>query len=155
MPYRLGRMSHHYPTMTPHLGVRDGAAALDFYARAFGAKEEARFQTADGTVIHAEIRLDDALVTLGMAIPDFDLAEPDPDQPVHVTLTWFTDDVDAAYARAVEAGCRSVSEPTDQFHGDRTCALRDPFGHRWVIATHLRDVPLDEQQAAFHQMMDG
>jgi PhnB protein len=148
-------MSHHYPTLTPHLGVKDGAAAIAFYAEAFGATEEARFQTSDGTVIHAELRLDDALVTLGLAIPDFDLAEPDPGEPVHVTLTWFTDDVDKAYARAVEAGCRSVSEPTDQFHGDRTCALRDPFGHRWVIATHLRDVPFEEQKAAFDAMMGG
>jgi PhnB protein len=148
-------MTSHYPTLTPHLGVADGAAALDFYAAAFGATEQARFQTSDGTVVHAELRLGDALVTLGLAVADFDLVQPDPDQPVHVTLTWFTDDVDAAYARAVGAGCRSVSEPTDQFHGDRTCALRDPFGHRWVLATHLRDVPMDEQQAAFSQLMGG
>jgi PhnB protein len=148
-------MSSHYPTITAHLGVADGAAALDFYAEAFGAKELTRFQLPDGPVVHAEMQLGDSLVTLGLATPDFDLAQPDPDQPVHVTLTWFTDDVDAAYARAVEAGCRSVSEPTDQFHGDRTCALRDPFGHRWVIATSLRDVPMEEQQAAFRQMMGG
>jgi PhnB protein len=148
-------MSTHYPTITPHLAVADGAAALDFYAKAFGAKERARFQMRDGPVIHAEMELDGALVTIGLATPDFDLAQPDPDQPVHITLTWFTDDVDAAYARAVEAGCRSFSEPTDQFHGDRTCAVRDPFGHRWVIATSLRDVPMEEQQAAFRQMMAG
>ncbi|MBA2641065.1 MAG: VOC family protein [Nocardioidaceae bacterium] len=148
-------MSHHYPTITPHLGVDDAAAAIAFYTAAFGAAEESRFQTPDGTVVHAELRLGDALVTLGMAIPDFDLVQPEPGKPVHVTLTWFTADVDAAYARAVEAGCRSVSEPTDQFHGDRTCALRDPFGHRWVIATHLRDVPMEEQQAAFRQLMGG
>ena len=146
-------MSHHYPTITPHLGVDDAAAAIAFYTAAFGAAEESRFQTPDGTVVHAELRLGDALVTLGMAVPDFDLVQPEPGKPVHVTLTWFTADVDAAYARAVEAGCRSVSEPTDQFHGDRTCALRDPFGHRWVIATHLRDVPMEEQQAAFRQLM--
>jgi PhnB protein len=148
-------MSTHYPTITAHLGVADGAAALEFYAKAFGATERLRFQMPDGPVVHAEMELDGALITLGLAIPDFDLAQPDPDQPVHVTLTWFTADVDAAYARAVEAGCRSVSEPTDQFHGDRTCALRDPFGHRWVIATSLRDVPVEEQQAAFRQMMGG
>ena len=146
-------MSHHYPTITPHLGINDPAAALEFYAKAFGAEELSRYALPDGTVVHAEIRLGDGLVTLGQAIPDFDLVAPEPGQPVQVALTWFTADVDAAYEQAVAAGATSMSEPTDQFHGDRTCAVRCPFGHRWVIATHLRDVPMDEQQAAFRQMM--
>jgi len=146
-------MSHHYPNLTPHLGVDDPGTAIDFYAAAFGITERSRFALPDGTVVHAELHLGDAMVTLGQAVADYGLAQPDPDGPVHLTLTWFCDDVDAAYARAVDAGARSVSEPTDQFHGDRTCALRDPFGHRWVIATHLRDIPMAEQHRAFGEMM--
>ena len=146
-------MSHHYPTLTPHLGVDDPAAALTFYADAFGAVERVRFAMPDGPVVHAEMHLGDGLFTVGQAVPAFDLVQPDAGSPVHVTLTWFCEDVDQAYARAVAAGARSVSEPTDQFHGDRTCALRDPFGHRWVIATHVRDVSIADQQAAFDQMM--
>ena len=129
--------------VTPNLRVPDVETARSFYADFLGLSTEefnmgwvARY-TAPDSGAHVQLVTRDAT------------------SPVDSVLSVHTDDVDAAYARAVEAGCRSVSEPTDQFHRDRTCALRDPFGHRWVIATHLRDVPIDEQLAAFDKMMGG
>jgi PhnB protein len=70
-----------------------------------------------------------------------------------VSITYFTDDADAVYARAVDAGARAVTPVADQFHGDRVGSLRDPFGHRWIVATHLEDVPYDEQQRRLAEMM--
>jgi PhnB protein len=146
---------HRYPTITPHLGVEDPAAALDFYKRAFDAQELVRLALPDGTIAHAEMLVGGALVTLGKAIPEYHLVAPSPDEPVQVSITYFTDDVDAVYAQAVDAGARAVTPVADQFHGDRVGSLRDPFGHRWIVATHLDDVPYDEQQRRLVEMMGG
>jgi PhnB protein len=144
---------HRYPTITPHLGVDDPAAALDFYERAFDARELVRLALPDGTIAHAEMLIGDALVTLGKAIPEYHLAAPSPDEPVQVSITYFTDDADALYAQAVDAGATPVTPVSDQFHGDRVGSLRCPFGHRWIIATHLEDVPYAEQQRRLTEMM--
>jgi PhnB protein len=143
----------HYPPITPHLGVDDPGAALDFYARAFGAQELVRLTLPDGSVAHAEMLVGGGLVTLGKAIPEYHLRAPSPDEPVHVSITFFTDDVDAVHARAVEAGATATTPVADQFHGDRVGTIRDPFGHRWNIATHLEDVPYDEMQKRLDEMM--
>jgi PhnB protein len=78
---------------------------------------------------------------------------PDPEQPVQVAITVFGPDVDAAYERAVGAGATSMSEPADQFHGDRTASVRCPYGHKWNLATHLRDVSPAEQQRLLTETM--
>lgn len=145
-----------YPTITPHLAITDVAAALDFYPKAFGAEERLRLTMPDGTIAHAEILVGgqlDGLVTLGAAIPAYQLQAPDPDQFVQVAITLFVPDCDAAYEQAVAAGATSTAEPADQFHGDRTAAVRDPFGHKWILAQHLRDVPPEEQQRLLDDMM--
>ena len=95
------------------------------------------------------------LVTLGAASEAYGLVAPEPDAPVQVAVTLSVPDVDAAYARAVEAGATSMSEPADQFHGDRTAAVRDPYGHKWIFQTHLRDVSQQEQQRLLTEMMSG
>ncbi|HZB51513.1 MAG TPA: VOC family protein [Mycobacteriales bacterium] len=143
----------HYPPITPHLAITDVAGALDFYAKAFDAEERLRLSLPDGTIAHAEMYVNGGLVTLGAAIPDYGLAAPDPDQPVHVAITVFGPDVDAAYQQALAAGATSMSEPTDQFHGDRTATVRCPYGHKWILATHLRDVPPEEQQRLLTELM--
>ena len=146
----------HYPAVTPHLAITDVAAALDFYAAAFGAQERLRLTLPDGSIAHAETVLDNGgLVTLGAALDAYGLAAPDPAEPVQVAVTLFGPDVDKAYARAIEAGATSMSEPADQFHGDRTAAVRCPFGHKWILSTHLRDVSPEEQQRALTEMMGG
>jgi PhnB protein len=144
---------HRYPTITPHLAVDDPGAAVDFYARAFGAQEVVRLKLPDGSVAHAEMLLGDHLVTLGKAIEEYHLVAPPADGPVQVTITYFCDDADAVYTRAVEAGATATTPVADQFHGDRVGTLRCPFGHRWVIATHIEDVPYDEQQRRLDSLM--
>lgn len=147
-----------YPTITPHLALADVAAALDFYPKAFGAQERLRLALPDGTLAHAEVVFGDdlgGLVTMGAAGEAFQLAAPDPAEFVQVAVTFFVADVDAAYEQAVAAGAASLSGPADQFHGDRTAAVRCPFGHKWILAQHLRDVPQAEQQAALTAMMAG
>lgn len=145
----------HYPPITPHLAITDVASALDFYAKAFGARERLRLTLPDGAIAHAEIEVEGGLVTLGAAIPAYGLVAPDPEQPVQVAITVFGPDVDERYARALGAGASSMSEPADQFHGDRTAAVRCPYGHKWILATHLRDVPQEEQQRLLTEMMSG
>lgn len=146
----------HYPPISPHLAIDDVAAALEFYPRAFGAKERARLSMPDGSVAHGELELDNGgLVTLGAAIPAFGLVAPDPAQPVQVAITLAVPDVDAAYERAIEAGATSMAAPADQFHGDRTAAVRCPFGHKWILMQHLRDVSPEEAQRLLTEMMSG
>ncbi len=145
----------HYPPITPHLASPDVAAALDFYAQAFDARERLRLTLPDGSIAHAELELNGALVTLGAAIPAYGLVAPDPDGPVQVAITLSVPDVDAAHRRAVDAGATSMSEPADQFHGDRTAALRSPDGHKWILTQHLRDVPAEEQQRLLTELMSG
>jgi PhnB protein len=145
----------HYPPVTPHLAISDVAGALEFYPRAFGATERLRLTLPDGSIAHAELALNGALVTLGAAIEAYGLVAPDPEGPVQVAITLFGPDVDAAYARAVEAGATSMSEPADQFHGDRTAAVRCPYGHKWILSQHLRDVPAEEQQRLLTELMSG
>jgi PhnB protein len=146
----------HYPPITPHLAIDDVAAALEFYPRAFGAKERARLEMPDGSVAHGELELDSgALLTLGAAIEAFGLVAPDKDKPVQVAITLSVPDVDAAYGRALDAGATSMAEPADQFHGDRTAAVRCPFGHKWILQQHLRDVSPDEAQRLLTEMMSG
>lgn len=131
------------------------AEALDFYAKAFGVEERLRLSLPDGTIAHAEMTVEGGLVTLGAALPDYGLAAPDPDGPVQVAVTVFGPDVDGRYERAVAAGARSLSEPADQFHGDRTASVRCPYGHKWILATHLRDVAAEEQQRLLTALMGG
>ena len=145
----------HYPPITPHLAITDVASALDFYAKAFGAEERLRLTLPDGTIAHAEMTIEGGLVTLGAAIPAYGLEAPDPDRPVQAAITVFGPDVDDRYARAVGAGATTMSEPADQFHGDRTASVRCPYGHKWILATHLRDVPPEEQQRLLEEIMSG
>jgi PhnB protein len=143
----------HYPPVTPHLAIADVAGALDFYARAFGATERLRLTLPDGTIAHAEVHLNGGLLTLGAAIPAYGLEAPDPERPVQVAITLAVPDTDGAYARAVGAGATGTSEPADQFHGDRTATVRCPYGHKWIFAQHLRDVPPEEQQRLLTELM--
>lgn len=144
-----------YPTLTPHLAVKNADQALEFYAKAFGADENVRFVMPDGTIAHAEMKLGDTIFTLGEAMPAYQQEAPDPNGPVQVGLTWFVPDVDEAFAKAVNAGATVVTEPSDQFHGDRVGIIRCPFGHRWIIGTHMRDVSIEDQQKAFQAMFSG
>lgn len=128
-----------FSTATPNLVVADGAAAIDFYERAFGAEVHTRLE-AGGMLIIAALRIGDALVTLCDAMSDHGFVAPDPEAPVSAFITLYVEDADALHARAVDAGATVINPVDDHVHGDRAGSVRDPFGHRWAVATHIEDV---------------
>ncbi|MEV7521148.1 VOC family protein [Streptomyces sp. NPDC091371] len=140
-----GTVPEHYRTaVVPHIMVADAAAAIAFYVRAFGAVEEFRLDHPDGGgVLHAEIRIGEAVLMLG-DISEGPFTAPSALGGTSVALHVFVPDVDALARTAVAAGAELVQEPADQFHGDRTAILRDPSGHLWVFLTHLEEVSREE-----------
>lgn len=135
-------------SLTAHLICADANAAIDFYQRAFGAVELSRITMADGKLMHAMLRIGDSALMLMDENPGWGAIGPSalPGSPVGIHL--YVDDVDTAYARAVEQGATAKMAPADTFWGDRFSAVRDPFGHSWSIATHIRDVTPAQAQAA-------
>jgi uncharacterized glyoxalase superfamily protein PhnB len=127
-----------YTSVTPWIISRDTAGLLDFVKRAFGATELARMNEADGSIVHAEFKIGDAVV---MA---FDAKRGWPETPGFLRL--FVDDCDGVFRRALDAGAAAVTSPTTLFFGDRVGRVRDPLGNVWWIQTHLEDVPPDEMQ---------
>ncbi|MGF1470090.1 MAG: VOC family protein [Sandaracinaceae bacterium] len=132
------------PTLTPRLVVRSSADAIDFYAHAFGAEELERFTTPDGVVVHAAIRIGDAVVAL--ADRSDDNQSPDDLGGSTVILTLIVDDPDAVAARAVERGARIVFPIEDQFYGHREGRIRDPFGHLWIVSKIIEELDAETIQ---------
>jgi uncharacterized glyoxalase superfamily protein PhnB len=120
------------------LVVSDAAKVMDFLLRAFGATERYKMQGPDGSISHAEIQVGDSVVMLGQS--------PDQTRTTHAMLYLYVPDVDAVYEKAVAAGGISLREPTDQFYGDRSGAVKDPGGNEWWIATHKEDVSPQEME---------
>jgi PhnB protein len=133
-----------YHTVTPYLAVDDATAAIDFYQRAFGAKERGRMAAPDGKIGHAELEIGDALIMLSDPFPQFQARPPKEIGGTSVGVFLYVDDVDAVYKQAIDAGATSTMEPADQFWGDRFGSVTDPFGHSWQIATHVEDVSPEE-----------
>ena len=133
-----------YQTLTPYLTVDDAAAAIDFYGRAFGAKERGRMAGPDGKIAHAELAIGDSLVMLSDAFPQFVPKSPKELGGTSVGVFMYVENVDDVFRQAVDAGATPQMEPEDQFWGDRFGSVTDPFGHSWQIATHVEDVPPEE-----------
>ena len=133
-----------YYTLTPYLTVRNAAAALDFYKRAFGADETFRVASPDGKVGHAEIRIGNSPIMLSDEYPEMGATSPEAIGGSPVMLHLYVENVDALVERAVQAGGKLDRPVADQFYGDRGGMITDPFGHKWWIATHVEDVPPDE-----------
>jgi PhnB protein len=125
-----------YHSVTPYLVVEGAAKLIDFLKSAFDAKEIHRFGQPNGPIMHAEVRIGDSVVMLGDANPEI--------KPSLACIHLYVDDTDATYHRALKAGAISLREPADQFYGDRSGGVKDPFGNQWWIATHKEDVPLEE-----------
>lgn len=139
-------------TVTPHLICAGAADAIEFYKAAFGAVELARLPGPDGRLLHALIRIGDSAVMLVDEFPDWGAKGPTALGGSPVTLHLYVDDVDAFTARAVDAGAKVTVPVDDMFWGDRYGQLEDPFGHRWSVATHVRDVAPEELQQAAQSM---
>ncbi|HEX4883335.1 MAG TPA: VOC family protein [Casimicrobiaceae bacterium] len=141
-----------YAGVTPYLIVRDAARAIEFYKKALGAAEVLRLDDADGKVMHAELKIGEGFVMLGEEMADMGYKGPLAFGGSPVSLLVYVPDVDAVFARALEAGAETKRPVADQFYGDRSGAIVDPFGHQWMIATHVRDVSKEEMQRALAQM---
>lgn len=127
-----------YHSITPYLGIDRAAEAIDFYKKAFGATQVMRLDMPDGKVGHAELRIGDSAIMLGS--PCDEMALRNPDEHTSVGLHLYVNDVDAQFKQAVAAGAAVVSEPKDQFYGDRSASVKDPFGHLWFLATRKEDL---------------
>jgi PhnB protein len=133
-----------YPRISPYLTVRDAKRAIAWYVEALGAAESVRLPGPDDTVMHAEVRIGGSVVMLGEEAPGYGAFAPAHFGGTAVSLVCYVEDVDAAFARAVAAGATPEHPPSDQPYGDRMGTLLDPFGHRWHLATHVEDVPMEE-----------
>ncbi|MBV8784551.1 MAG: VOC family protein [Gammaproteobacteria bacterium] len=134
-----------YHSLTPYLLVRGASAAIDYYRRAFGAVEVVRMPGPDDTVMHAEVRIGDCMLMLADENPATPWRAPGAAGPA-VTLVLYVPDADQVFERAVGAGGKVERPLANQFYGDRTGTLRDPFGHVWTVATHVEDVSAEEMQ---------
>ena len=136
-----------YHSVTPYIIVDDAKAAIDFYGRAFGATEVMRLPMGD-KIGHAEIRIGDSHVMLADEFPERDIRGPKARGGTTSSLLIYVDDVDATFKQALDAGAKTDGdmEVKNQFYGDRSGTLVDPFGHKWTIATHIEDVAPDEMQ---------
>jgi PhnB protein len=137
-----------YHSVTPYLIIDDGQAsqALDFYARAFNAKELMRMPRPGGGIAHAEMQLGDSRIMLADEAPKMDAFGPKHYTGSPVTLHCYVPDVDATTKQATAAGAKIVRPLEDQFYGDRSAGLQDPFGHKWYLSTHVRDVSEEEMR---------
>jgi uncharacterized glyoxalase superfamily protein PhnB len=146
-----------FHTVSPHLAVRGGLAAMEFYKKAFGAEERGRFMTPDGKqLMHGEIKIGDSIVMLGEENAQRGCPGPQSVGGTTVSLYLYVQDADRVCSQAITAGAKSVMPVADMFWGDRAGTVTDPFGHQWTIATHKEDVPPEELkkrgQAFFEQM---
>ena len=135
-----------YHVVTPYLSIRGAANAIEFYKKAFGATERMRMAQPDGRVGHAELQIGDSCVMLADEFPEMDFRGPHSvgGSPVHLHL--YVEDVDAVVAQAVGAGAKVVRAVQDQFYGDRSGTITDPYGHVWHVATHKEDLSPEEMR---------
>ena len=142
-----------YHSVTPYLALRDAKAAIDFYARAFGAELVLKLDMPDGTIAHAEIRIGDSILMLAEENPEWGNRSPLAIGGSPVSMMIYVPDVDAAFERALAAGATRVRPVEDQFYGDRSGTLADPFGYQWTLATHVEDVSTEEAQRRMAAML--
>jgi len=143
-----------YGAVTPYLIVDGAARAIEFYKQAFGAEEIFRMESSGGRVGHAEIKIGDSHLMLADEHPEMGARGPRSFGGSPISLALYVEDVDATVNRAVEAGAKLTRPVANQFYGDRTGGVEDPFGHAWYVATHVEDVSEEEMKkraAAAHQ----
>lgn len=137
----------------PYLRVHDAAAAIAFYEKAFGAQELFRLQEPGGRIGHAELRIGPATIMLSDEYPQNGISGPRTLGGTTFSLHLHVDDVDTAFARAVSAGATIVRPLENQFYGERSGTVRDPFGHEWLLGGHIEDVTPEEMQRRYTELM--
>ena len=142
-----------YRTVTPYLFIHKAAEAIEFYKEAFGATELFRMQGPDGRIMHSEIQIGDSRIMMADECPTMGARSPHTLGGSTGSLMLYVEDVDARFNQAVAAGAVVKQPVADQFYGDRSGSLEDPFGHAWHIATHKEDVPPEEMHARAEEAM--
>ncbi len=142
-----------FHSITPYLIIRDAAAAMVFYSRAFGATEILRLRGPAGEVVHAEMRIGDSAIMVGEECAAWEAFSPPHFQGTPVTICLYVADVDAAFAQATAAGATVKRPLTDEFYGHRTAHLSDPFGHSWHLATRMEELTQEQMQRRMEDLM--
>ena len=140
MPSKAKPIPEGYHSVTPYLTVNDAARAIDFYKRAFGAREVMRMDSPHGKIAHAELNIGDSKLMLSDEMPGGSSRSPQSVGGTTAGVFLYVEDVDSVYKQAVSAGAKAEMPPSDMFWGDRFGKLVDPFGHSWSLATHIEDV---------------
>jgi len=143
-----------YHTLTSYLNIKGAVEAVEFYKRAFGAKEVGRISMPDGSIAHVEIQIGDSKIFIAEENEQWGNVSPHTLGGSPVALCLYVEDVDAVFARALSEGAHVTGEMEvkDQFYGDRAGSLTDPFGHKWSIMTHIEDVSFEEMQQRMNAM---
>ncbi len=136
-----------YHSITPYLFQRHTEAALTFYKEGFNAEVIMEMPGPSGKIGHAEIRIGDSVIMLAEEYPEMGYPSPETLGGTPVSLMLYVDDVDSLFAQAIKAGATEVQAVADQFYGDRAGTLKDPSGHVWTLATHIKDLSNDELQS--------
>jgi PhnB protein len=147
-----------YHTITPYFSVQGGAAAIEFYKKAFGAEEIYRFDMPDGRLGHAELQIGDSRLMLADEMPEVPEAIARSPKALGGTsfgLSLYVEDVDGRFERAVAAGAKVRRPVTNQFYGDRSGTVEDPFGHIWTLASRVEEVSLDEMKRRMAELPHG
>jgi len=146
MKTRANYIPDGFRAITPYLAVKNARKAIDFYKRALGARERVLMPTPDGKVAHAELQIADSIFMLGEECPEHGNVSPETLGGSPVGLALYVEDVDAAFNRAVAAGASAKEPVSNKFWGDRAGSVIDPFGHKWMLLTHVEDVPPEEMK---------
>ncbi len=155
MPGQVQPIPQGYHTVSPYLVVNDAAKAIEFYKRAFDAKEKFRMEGPPGKIGHAELQIGDSIVMVADEMPQMDAKAPQSLGGTTASIFLYVKDVDTAFNKAVGAGAKATMPVADMFWGDRYGKLMDPFGHSWSMATHKEDVAPDEMQRRVQAEMAG
>ena len=147
-------MSNAIHDVYPYLCVKNVDDALAFYKRAFGATEHFRLTEPGGRVGHAEIYLGSNVLMLAEEFPEMGVVAPSPDEAACVTLHLHVDNADAMFKDALDAGASEERAPEDQFYGERSATVRDPFGYRWLLGHSIEDVGVDEMQGRYTKLFE-
>jgi len=145
------RVPEGYYTVTPYLHVKDASRAIDFYKRAFGASEKVRMPMSDGRIGHAELQIGNSMIMLADEFPERNVKGPQSLGGTAVGLCLYVEDCDSLFNQAVAAGAKVDRPLADQFYGDRSGTVIDPFGHQWSIMTHTEDVSPEEMKKRMAQ----
>lgn len=139
----------------PYLRTRNAKAAIEFYKQAFGAVEDFRLAEPSGRIGHAELKFGQATVMLSDEYPEYGIHGPRDTIPTGSSIHLHVDDVDGMTQQAVAAGAKLIMAPTDQFYGERSSKVLDPFGHEWLLGSQIENVPREEMQRRFSAMFEG